>query len=165
MMRRTPMKRTGFARKGFTGNNPRHVADVLEEALAPLLRASPLFRVAQPITAPAAMQPKQEYIRDEAYRRYVASHGCFRCGIAGISQAAHANSAAAGKGMGIKASDEALFPLCATTPGRPGCHEEHDQARDGLNRDERRAVELEWIERMESIAAREGHQSPKRREA
>jgi len=159
MMRRAPMRRTGFRRH----DGPRHISEVFADLEMQPIKASPLFRVAQPITTPAAAQPKHDYVRDEAYRRYVASHACFRCGIAGISQAAHANSAAAGKGMGIKSSDEALFPLCATTAGRPGCHEEHDQARDGLSRDERRSIELEWIARMESIAALEGYQTPMRR--
>jgi hypothetical protein len=155
-MRRTPMRRTGFRRKGFTGNNP--VAQ--ERVEKPPMRLARTPSQSAPIFNP---QPKHDYVRDEAYRRYVASHACFRCGIAGISQAAHANSAAAGKGMGIKASDEALFPLCATTAGRPGCHEEHDQSRDDLSRDERRSIELEWIARMESIAALEGYQTPMRR--
>lgn len=155
MMRRTPMKRSGFASQWQPRSRPERTERTI--TLRPIRVPAPAAPVFNP-------QPKHEYIRDEGYRRYVASHDCFRCGIAGISQAAHANSAAAGKGMGIKASDEALFPLCATTPDRPGCHDEHDQARDDLSRDERRDQEIEWIARMESIAALEGYQTPKRRE-
>jgi hypothetical protein len=32
-----------------------------------------------------------------------------------------------GKGRGLKSSDAATFPLCATTPGRVGCHDKFDQ--------------------------------------
>lgn len=58
-------------------------------------------------------------MRSEKYRRLVAALPCAHCGKPGPSQCAHGDE---GKGMGIKASDETCFPLCADTPGRQGCH-------------------------------------------
>ena len=52
-----------------------------------------------------------------AYRRAVASLCCVNCGLEGRSQAAHANGIEYGKGMGRKADDSAIFPLCADGPG------------------------------------------------
>lgn len=63
----------------------------------------------------------------EALRRAVASLPCAYCQAEGISQAAHSNLYEHGKGRGLKASDAATFPLCATTPGRLGCHDKFDQ--------------------------------------
>jgi len=143
MMRRTPMKRTGFARKGFTGNSPRHIADVLPEALAPVLKASPLFRLATPASnEPTHQAPKQEPLRSEQYRRYVASFPCFRCGLVGSSQCAHANK---GKGMGMKTCDRNTFPACFK------CHSDIDNSR-GMTREQRRALEEQFVERMQAQA-------------
>lgn len=61
-----------------------------------------------------------EPVRDEDYRRWVASLPCAHCGAIGMSQAAHADSA--GKGMGIKSSDTEIMPLCGPSLDRPGCH-------------------------------------------
>ena len=63
--------------------------------------------------------PKQPIVRSEAYRRLVASLPCYRCGIEGYSQAAHAD---AGKGMGIKTDDLTVYPLCGERRETPGCH-------------------------------------------
>ena len=60
-------------------------------------------------------------------RMAIATLPCAHCLIEGISQCAHSNSWEHGKGRGLKASDAASFPLCATTPGRVGCHEKFDQ--------------------------------------
>lgn len=68
-------------------------------------------------------RPKQVYVRDESYRRWVASLPCAHCGIEGYSQAAHSDdNGAGGKGMGIKACDSTLYPACGPRPGEPGCH-------------------------------------------
>jgi hypothetical protein len=65
--------------------------------------------------------PKTPITRSEPYRRYVVSLPCYRCGIEGYSQAAHAD---AGKGMGIKTDDLTCFPLCGPRPpDQIGCHE------------------------------------------
>lgn len=63
------------------------------------------------------MFPKPTRYKSEAYRRWVASHACFGCGIDGHSQCAHRN----GAGMGTKHSDLETFPLCATRPGHTTC--------------------------------------------
>lgn len=79
---------------------------------------------AQVSTAPAAQVNKDDPVRNEAYRRAVASLPCAICGVPGYSQAAHANQ---GKGMGMKASDLTCFPACGPRPGFQGCHAALDQ--------------------------------------
>lgn len=70
--------------------------------------------------------PKVHKVRSEPYRRYVASLPCYRCGIHGYSQAAHADE---GKGMGLKTDDLTCYPLCgphyfaSTGEITAGCHE------------------------------------------
>jgi hypothetical protein len=90
--------------------------------------------------------PKQQIVRSESYRRFVASHPCFSCGLAGSSQCAHANE---GKGMGMKVCDSRSFPLCFP------CHSDFDQSR-GMTRDERRALEAKWVKRMRRMAREAG---------
>jgi len=63
--------------------------------------------------------PKAEPVRSEPYRRLVASMDCIHCGIAGYSQAAHADQ---GKGAHIKSDDRTCYPACAPRPGVIGCH-------------------------------------------
>ena len=63
---------------------------------------------------------KTPIVRSEAYRRYVASLPCYRCGIHGNSQAAHAD---AGKGLALKTDDLTCYPLCGPRLAEPGCHE------------------------------------------
>lgn len=67
---------------------------------------------------------KSAPVRSERYRRLVAAYPCIHCGIADLSQCAHGNT---GKGMGMKTDDRNTFPLCADSPGRPGCHPRFDQ--------------------------------------
>lgn len=83
------------------------------------------FRAPQAIAFVAAVPVlKDAPVRNEAYRRAVASLPCVICGIYGYSQAAHANT---GKGMGLKACDLTLFPACCARPGEEGCHARLDQ--------------------------------------
>ncbi|WP_428145938.1 hypothetical protein [Delftia acidovorans] len=84
---------------------------------------------------------KDRPLRSEEYRRLVAALPCIHCGIAGISQCAHANT---GKGVGIKASDLDSFPLCACQPGRRGCHSIFDQGAM-FSKQERKARECVWV--------------------
>ena len=95
--------------------------------------------------------PKPQRLKNESYRRYVASHDCFGCGISGWSQCAHAN----GGGMGTKRSDLDTFPLCSTRPGHMGCHMQHDLCID-MTRETRRELEARYIEQMQGIARRDG---------
>jgi hypothetical protein len=94
-----------------------------------------------------APQPKNEPVRDEAYRRWVATLPCIRCGVHGRSQAAHPNF---GKGMSQKTSDLDCFPLCAPTVNYMGCHMAHDLS-FGMTRDERRQRELDYIAAMKTM--------------
>lgn len=83
------------------------------------------FRAPQPVVAaPAAQVAKAAPVRSEPYRRAVATLPCAICGVAGRSQAAHANT---GKGMGLKACDLTCFPACGPRPGFQGCHAALDQ--------------------------------------
>ena len=96
--------------------------------------------------------PKTEYVRDKAYRRWVASLDCAHCGKPGPSQAAHADE---GKGMSIKASDDTCYPLCADWPGRRGCHSLIGAS--GLfSREQRRALECVYSESTRALWALEG---------
>ena len=66
---------------------------------------------------------KGVYVRDEDYRRYVASLPCWRCGIEDYSNACHADAGPnGGKAMGLKACDLTCFPGCVDRPGINGCH-------------------------------------------
>jgi hypothetical protein len=92
--------------------------------------------------------PKVKTVRSESYRRFVAQHPCFACGLYGFSQAAHPNH---GRGLGQKSSDLDCFPLCAPRPGVLGCHAEHDQL-IGLSLDARREREKQYTARMKFLA-------------
>ena len=83
-------------------------------------------------------------MRSEQHRRNVAELPCAECGIEGYSQAAHANSSKFGKGRGIKSSDLATFPLCASRPGVVGCHVRHDQY-IGITRQEAEERETGYV--------------------
>lgn len=98
---------------------------------------------------------KDEPVRSEPYRRYVAGLACFACGLAGRSQAAHSNSPDHGKGLGLKAGDRYVFPLCCSQPGRVGCHTQHDLL-IGMSRDDRRAAEVQYVDRMHTQARADG---------
>ena len=69
-------------------------------------------------------RPKSAPVRNETYRRAVASLPCAICGMPGYSQAAHGS---AGKGMGFKSCDLTCFPACCDRPGVRGCHSRLDQ--------------------------------------
>ena len=90
---------------------------------------------------------KQPRYKNESYRRFVASHACFNCGIEGYSQCAHRN----GGGMGTKHSDLECFPLCANRPGHMGCHTMHDLCIE-MTRWQRKDREDAYVQRMQAIA-------------
>ena len=97
------------------------------------------------------MFPKPRRFQSESYRRFVASHACFGCGIEGYSQCAHRN----GGGMGTKHSDLETFPLCSNRPGHMGCHMQHDLCID-MTREQRRELEDRYVEKMQRIAREAG---------
>lgn len=86
--------------------------------------------------------PKDAPARDDAYRRLVAALPCIHCGRVGRSQAAHGPTL----GLGIKASDIDLFPLCADDPGRVGCHAKFDRY-ELFDADQRREMAALWAAR------------------
>lgn len=96
--------------------------------------------------------PKTKPYRSASYRRYVAQQECFACGVESYSQAAHPN---AGKGMAMKTDDRLCFPLCGPRPFTMGCHSMHDLSIE-MTRDERRAIEAVYVERMQARAKRDG---------
>lgn len=120
MNRGVSLKRTGFRPR-----SPRR-----EQRDPDRVRAMPTvtpsaFRAPEPVAcAPAAQVEKASPVRNETYRRLVASLPCAICGVPGFSQAAHANT---GKGMAMKACDLTCFPACGPRPGCPGCHAALDQ--------------------------------------
>jgi len=79
--------------------------------------------------------PKVPKVRSEPYRRYIASLPCYRCGIHGYSQSAHADE---GKGMGLKTDDLTVYPLCSVRHDNSGCHEYVGRH---MHRNERRGFE------------------------
>ena len=144
MKRSAPMKRTGFKPKGWTPKpakqidyqpTPRAVAVAINDGKA---------RMVVPI-------PKSAPLRDESYRRWVASLPCAHCGIEGYSQAAHGD---AGKGMGIKSSDDTCYPACGPRPSLfgmdPGCH--YLIGTSGtFSKEERRTLEAEYAARTRRL--------------
>ena len=96
--------------------------------------------------------PKAVIVRSESYRRFVAMHDCFACGVSDFSQAAHPN---VGKGMAMKTCDLKAFPLCGPHWGLPGCHYMHDNLID-MTRDQRRELEDQYVERMQQLAREAG---------
>lgn len=85
-------------------------------------------------------------VRSEAYRRAVAALPCWRCGVHGYSNAAHADE---GKGMGLKTSDLTCYPLCVPRVGVAGCHADMG-ASGNVSRQQRR--EFEKVAAAETIA-------------
>jgi hypothetical protein len=141
------MKRVALKRK------PRIRPDgpTAEREIRPLARHphTPRGTYTGAVTGPAPKAPAP--VRDEPYRRWVASLPCFECRIAGYSNAAHPNT---GKAKGAKLSDAACFPLCVDRPGVVGCHTRFDRyqlvPRSAMPEYERRA--LEWT-RQQGAAA------------
>lgn len=78
---------------------------------------------------------KSRPYRSEKHRRLIASMPCIACGLEGYTQAAHRNE---GKGMGIKACDSQMMPLCFR------CHSDLDQG-GKLDRETRRTLELAYV--------------------
>ena len=124
MMRRTPMKRTGFKpRTPLHKSGPNREQALMERARSAMKNVAPRAAVMGGACTGVAVL-KDAPVRSEAYRRAVASLPCAICGIFGYSQAAHANQ---GKGMGLKACDLTCFPACGPRPGIQGCHAALDQ--------------------------------------
>lgn len=102
--------------------------------------------------------PKVPKVRSEPYRRYIASLPCYRCGVHGYSQAAHADE---GKGMGIKTDDLTCYPLCSSRPGSIGCH--YFVGRN-MERNERRGFEQAGAAWAQAELIRQSQEDKKLRE-
>ena len=125
MMRRAPLKRTGFKpRTPLHKSVPNREQALMERARAAMKNVAPRAAVMGGACTGVAV-PKAAPVRSEAYRRAVASLPCLACGIQGYSQAAHLPPEA----KGMKQSDLLTFPLCCTRVGIAGCHQDYDQYR------------------------------------
>jgi hypothetical protein len=97
-------------------------------------------------------RPKENALRDEGYRRWVASLDCIHCGSPGPCQAAHADQ---GKGKSIKADDRRIFPLCAAKPMRRGCHDIFGDT-GTFRQEHRRQLEDRYVRITQERAIEEG---------
>ena len=121
MMRRTPMKRTGFKSRA-----PQALHRDTDRVRATPTVTPGAFRAPVAVaSAPAEPVTKADPVRSKPYLRAVASLPCIACGIQGYSQAAHLPPEA----KGMKQSDLLAFPLCCVRVGVPGCHQDFDQYR------------------------------------
>ena len=122
MMRRTPSRRAATSTTHETEQErEQRLMDKARRAMNSVVPRAATMGLG---TTAAAPIPKAAPVRSEAYRRTVATLPCAICGVAGHSQAAHANT---GKGMGMKACDLTCFPACGPRPGIQGCHAALDQ--------------------------------------
>lgn len=96
--------------------------------------------------------------RSRPYRMAVASLPCYRCGIHGYSQAAHADE---GKGMGLKTDDLTCYPLCGARPDNSGCHEYVGR---WMLRDQRRGFEQAGAAWAQAELIRQSQEDKKLRE-
>lgn len=144
MKRGAPMKRVRFARRAAgTASTPANTREdrLASRAARAMAEVVPTASTISPITTTCVPVFKVVPFRNEALRRAVASLPCIHCGLAGISQCAHANT---GKGAGTKVSDTRCFPLCADQPGRQGCHARFDQGAL-FTKLVRPAIEEAWV--------------------
>ncbi len=127
MKQTTPMKRTAFARKVPMARIPKKSPD----------RTRKIARINH-------LRKERSIFRSLAYLAAVRSIPCVCCGAAGLTQAAHSNQLAFGKGRSLKASDASVMALCGPIAGRIGCHAGHDQG-GGLSKAEWKAFEHQNI--------------------
>lgn len=117
------MRRTGF--KSKIQARPRN--DRSDEFASFQARPRPMAVAMQADARACVPVPKEpKPLRDDGYRRLVASLPCALCGIHGSSQCAHPN---ADKAKGRKACDLLTFPLCHA--GANGCHSAWDSYQVG----------------------------------
>jgi hypothetical protein len=137
LQRRSPLKRTGFARKAPAPYQRPERPPLPAYTLARPCAAARIEPTARPV-------PKREYIRSASLREAYRLIPCQHCGIDdGTVCCAHSNHAEHGKGKSIKASDDCAASLCFT------CHSMLDQG-SRLTRAERAAMFL--AARMKTVA-------------
>lgn len=149
------LRRTGFKRK-YPERAPREESAgwlIKPRAVEPV-RATmrPAIRFTEPIL-------KDNPVRSESYRRYVAALPCWRCSLEGYSQAAHADE---GKGLALKACDLTCYPACGPHDGLPGCH--HFIGTSGsISREDRRALEKQAAADTQLALIAQSQEDPKLR--
>ena len=129
MIRRTPMKRTGWGNLPPTNKHRAesgpdlHIVTVnaAKFAIKPVVKSMAVMVKIGDL--PHAAIDKENAVRSEPYRKLVAAYPCKHCGIVGFSQAAHVPP----NGKGIKMDDRLTFPLCCDRPDKVGCHPQFDQ--------------------------------------
>jgi len=85
--------------------------------------------------------PKLMPLRDEEYRRLVATLKCVMCNVVGFSNACHSDDSS--KGAGLKSGDETCYPACVSRPGILGCHERIGTVRE-IPKNQRHELEELW---------------------
>lgn len=119
-MKRTPMRRTGWARKSgpvvlrapeSETNSVHHGAECARAAIKKIVKiTAKMAQIGSLGPTPCPKGPKP--LRSRAYREAVASLECYHCRLHGHSQAAHPNT---GKTKGVKACDSLCFPMCCVS--------------------------------------------------
>lgn len=150
MMRRTPMKRTGWARP------PHRAAEKTNPPLAHVNTARPAMKTVS-VMARIGHQgptpiPKENAITSQAYQSAVRRLPCIRCGIQGFTQFCHSDE---GKGMAIKTDDRRGWPGCGPHGTEPGCHW-YVGTSGNLKQSERRALEADYAARTRAMVEAKG---------
>ena len=125
MMKRTPMKRTGWG--NLPPTNKRRAESGPDLHIVPVNAAK--FAIKPVVKSMAVMVKigdlphtaiqKENVLCSAAYEAAVRTLPCIRCGIVGFTQFCHADE---GKGMGIKTDVRRGWPGCGPHDGEPGCH-------------------------------------------
>lgn len=132
MMRRTPMKRTGF--KMQPKQPLRHAnCDVIAIKQIAKLAVKPNYAPSKTVVA----IPKENALQHAGYEAAVRKLPCAMCGVVGFTQFCHSDE---GKGTGIKTDCRRGWPGCGPHNGQPGCHWIVGTS-GRLPREERRAFE------------------------
>jgi len=117
MIRKAPMRSSGFSRRIDTGGAQRMDRDARLAAAAARLMAEARPRAASMIPSGPAAEPikKHEYVRSKALREAYRLIPCQHCNRDdGTVCCAHSNWSQHGKGGAIKADDNRGASLCST---------------------------------------------------
>lgn len=155
MMRRTPMKRTSWARPGYGGvtshrNTTQDHEPPTKSAIKPIVKQQAVMaRIGHQGPSPI---PKENAITSPAYQAAVRRLPCIRCGIQGFTQFCHSDE---GKGMAIKTDDRRGWPGCGPHGTEPGCHW-YVGTSGNLKQSERRALEADYAARTRAMVEAKG---------
>lgn len=160
MMRRTPMKRTGWPRQMLEtslpaptrplGYPPPEWEESTKLAIKTIRKArAVMVRVGE---LPSVLIAKENAVTSPAYQSAVRRLPCIRCGIQGFTQFCHSDE---GKGMAIKTDDRRGWPGCGPHGTEPGCHW-YVGTSGNLKQSERRALEAEYSARTRAMVEAKG---------